>query len=142
MENNQIRSIGDLRSEITRLQGEVSVREAELKEDFHQISEQIKAPYRILQEVGSWLGIREKGGDKKSDWFSSIAQLGVPYLLNSLIFRRSGFLVKALIALVSQKAVSGITLEKMTDWIEKLTRWIKKENKSEQEGSADTQTKP
>ncbi len=132
MANNRINSMGDLRSEIIRLRTETAVREGELKEEFQQISEKIQAPFRLMQELGAWFGIGGKADEKSSDWLTSVAQLGVPYLLNSLIFKRSGFILKALIALVSQKAVAGINMDKMTGWIEKISQWIQKQSKQKQ----------
>ncbi len=139
MANNRIKSMSDLRSEIFRLRAEMDLREGELKEEFHQISEKIQAPFRMMQELGAWLGIGGKAEEKSSDWLTTIAQLGVPYLLNSLIFKRSGFLLKALIALVSQKAVAGINMDKMTGWIEKISQWIQKQSKEKKAAATENQ---
>lgn len=140
MANNRINSMGDLRSEIIRLRTETTMREAELKAEFQQISEKIHAPFRMMQELGNWLGIGGKNEEKSSDWLTAIAQLGVPYLLNSLIFKRSGFLLKALIALVSQKAVAGINMDKTTGWIEKISQWIQKQSKQKKAAATEDQT--
>ena len=135
MENNEIRNIGDLRSEIIRLQAEADVRELQIKQELDELSEQIKAPFQILKKASGWLGLTEKEGQTSQDWVTMIAQLGFPYLLNNLLFKRSGFLMKALVAILSQKAASGINQDAISGWIEKITQWIKKKRYSKAEAA-------
>lgn len=127
MENRRIDSIGDLRSEIIRLQAEVDEREILIKAEIDSISEQVKAPFQFMKKLAGWFGTEKETKEDDKDWFTTVMQLGFPYLLNNLFFKRSGILMKGLIALVSQKAVSGVNLDTFTGWIQNLSSWIKKQ---------------
>lgn len=134
MENSQINSIGDLRSEIIRLQAEVDQREILIRQDVNDITEQVKGPLLFIKKVAGWFGgIDEKEKDSSADWFTSVMQLGFPFIVNNLFFRRSGLIMKGLIALISQKAVSGINLDTFTGWVNQLSDWIKGQSKKKQE---------
>lgn len=127
MENKEIRSIGDLRSEIVRLEAELQERELSIKMELDELTEQVKAPFVFIKKAAGWLGLGEKEEQSSSDWVTMIAQLGFPYLLNSFLFKRSGFLMKLIVALASQKAASGINQDAISGWIEKITQWFKKQ---------------
>lgn len=131
MKNRRIESIGDLRAEIIRLQFEVDARELIIKAEVNHIAEQVKAPFQFIKRVSAWFGggIDESTKAASTDWVTSIFQLGFPYFLNSVIFRRSGLIMKGLVALASQKAVSGINVDTLTGWVEQLSHWIKKQGK-------------
>ncbi len=134
MENSQINSIGDLRSEIIRLQAEVDQRELLIRQDVNDIAEQVKVPFQFIRKIAGWFGgIDEKEKASSTDWFTSVLQLGLPYALNSVIFKRSGLIMKGLIALLSQKAVSGINLDTFTGWVNQLSDWVKGQSKKKQE---------
>jgi hypothetical protein len=125
MENREINSIGDLRSEIIRLQAEADERELIIKQELDEITEQIKAPFQFVKKAAAWLGIGEQEEKKSSDWVTMLAQLGFPYLLNSVFFKRSGLILKGLVALLSQKAASSVNSDTISEWVEKITHWIK-----------------
>lgn len=127
MENSKINSIGDLRSEIIRLQADVEERETLIQQDFNEIAEQIRAPFQFVKKIGSWFGGTGTGHDETSaDWFTMVAKLGFPYLMNKIFFKRSGIIMKALVALASQKAAEGLNFSTVSSWIEQLNSWIKK----------------
>lgn len=125
MENRKINNVSDLRLEIVRLQAEADERKLMIKQEIDEISDQIKAPFQFIKKAGAWLGIGEQEEKKSSDWVTILAQLGFPYLLNSLIFKRSGIIMKALVALLGQKAGAAVNRDTLGDWIEKLTQWFK-----------------
>ncbi len=134
MNKPKINSMDDLRSEIIRLTAEVEERELSIQQDVNHFVEQVRMPLYLLKKVSSWF-TGEKGGKEpiSGDWVSTIAQLGFPYLLNSIFFKKSGIILKALIALVSQQAVKSVNLETVTTWIEKISHWIKKEGKKKEQ---------
>ena len=137
MKNNEIRNIGELRSEIVRLQAEADERELAIKLELDEMTEQIKAPFVFIKKVAGWFGIGEKEEGKAQDWVSMIAQLGLPYLLNSFLFKKSGFLMKAVVALASQRAASGLNQDTISGWIEKITQWLKKQRSEKKEAAAE-----
>lgn len=134
MNKPRITSIGDLRSEIIRLRAEVEEREFSIQRDVNHWVEQMRIPLDMLKKISSWF-TGEKGNKEAiaSDWVTTLAQLGFPYLLNSIFFKKSGIVMKALIALVSQQAVKGINVDTITSWIEKISHWIRKEGKKKEQ---------
>jgi hypothetical protein len=134
MNKPKITSIGDLRSEIVRLRAEVEERELSIQRDVNHLVEQVRMPLDMLKKISSWF-TGEKGSKEaiSSDWVTTLAQLGFPYLLNSIFFKKSGIVMKALIAFVSQQAVKSINLDTITSWIEKISHWMKKEGKKKKQ---------
>lgn len=126
MEHRKINGIGDLRSEIIRLKAEVDMREVIIEEQFNTITEQIKAPFQFVKRIGDWFGGSEKD-QASSDWMTSILQLGLPYLMSKTFFRHSGLITKAVVTLISQKAVTGINFNTLTSWIKQLSQWLRKQ---------------
>lgn len=125
-----ITTIADLRAEIVRLKAEVEERELNIQKDVNHLVEQVRMPFAMLKKIGTWFtGEKETKEAISSDWVTTIVQLGFPYLLNNFFFKKSGIVMKALIALVSQQAVKGINLDVISSWIEKISHWIKKEAK-------------
>jgi len=61
---------------------------------------------------------------------SSLAQLGLPILLNSVIFKKSSIVLKGLVAIISQQLARGVTAKNVASWMETLMDWIKKTEKS------------
>lgn len=129
MENRKINSMADLRLEIIRLQIEVDEREALIRHDLNEVAEQVKAPFHFMKKLAGWFGGGTTDQAASADWLTSVLQLGFPWIVNNLFFKRSGIFTKGLIALLSQKAISGINLEKFTHWVEQLNQWITKQGK-------------
>jgi hypothetical protein len=127
----KIENIDDLRSEISRLK----VRRSELETDFHEVSEKIKAKFRIpamiykkaRNFVISLLGLDNDDPARKedTDWVTNIFRVGIPVFLNKYFFPRSGFLMKSIVAMVSQKAAKQVNKDSITDIIDKVAGWIK-----------------
>jgi 23S rRNA maturation mini-RNase III len=59
-----------------------------------------------------------------------LAQLGLPILLNSVIFKKSSIVIKGLMAIISQQLARGVTAKNVVSWIETLMDWVKKVEKS------------
>ena len=124
----KIQNIDDLRAEIERL-GQVSVEmETDLKIEVEKITTKITAPFLLLNKLSQFLGLskgKEEGKDE-GDWVSSIFRIGLPVLMNKFIFPKSGFLMKALLALVTQNAAKAFDKDFMGKMIDKISDWLKK----------------
>uniref|UniRef100_UPI0037BEE1B4 hypothetical protein n=1 Tax=Daejeonella sp. TaxID=2805397 RepID=UPI0037BEE1B4 len=114
--------------EIERL-GQVRVEmETDLKIEVEKITTKITAPFLLLNKLSQFLGIskgKEEGKDE-GDWVSSIFRIGLPVLMNKFIFPKSGFLMKALLALVTQNAAKAFDKDFMGKMIDKISDWLKK----------------
>jgi hypothetical protein len=127
----KIQSVSDLRSELSRLR----IQSLEYENDLHQVSEKIKSkfhvPMMIINKIsdlmGSLFGKDDDGPAKKedTDWVTNIFRVGLPVFMNKFIFPKSGFLMKSVVAMVSQKAAKNVNKDVVTDLIDKVTDWIK-----------------
>ena len=109
--NTLIRNRSDLRTEIFRLQQAKLEKQIALKQHF-------KSPMTTLSTV---IGLLGSGGDSKSDekehkedWVGFLSRFVIPLVLNKTLFRGSGFIMKALVGLASQKASSYVSSDTVT----------------------------
>jgi len=103
-----IRNIDDLRNEI------VLLKEAEQRQGA-AIGQRFKSPGAVLSTIGS-LFYSPRGGEGgqgssifDQDIVGLISRIVLPFTLNKTVFRNSGFLVKTLVSIVSQRASRFIT---------------------------------
>jgi len=103
-----INNIDDLRIEINLL------KEAERRQSI-ALLERVKSPVAILSTIGSlFFNTSGSEGGRGSSLFDQdivglISRIVLPFTLNKTVFRNSGFLVKTLVSLVSQRASRFIT---------------------------------
>jgi len=105
--DTRIRNITDLRIEISRL------KELE-REQGAAIGRRFSSPTTTFATIYSlFSGSTDADGTKKGimhmDYVGLLSRILLPFTLNKTIFRNSGFVVKALVGLVSQKASGFIT---------------------------------
>ena len=103
-----INNIDDLRNEI------VLLKEAEQQQSA-AIGQHFKSPGAVLSTIGS-LFFNSRGGEGgqgsnifDQDLVGLISRIVLPFTLNKTVFRHSGFLVKTLVSIVSQRASRFIT---------------------------------
>jgi hypothetical protein len=111
-----VKNIFDLQSEIIRLEKSKQEQEMVLKQRFSSpsaIFSSIKSifPKSPEGEAGNGGGI---GSFLSPDILSLISRFVLPFALNKTIFKRSGFIVKTLVGLASQKASSYISEDSVT----------------------------
>ena len=106
---------------------EITVREAELEAELKQLQSIVNTPFRWVRTIRNLFSHNESG---KSDIVSTLAQLGLPILLNSVIFKKSSMVLKGLVAIVSQQVARGLTAKNVASWLETLMDWVKKVEKS------------
>ena len=97
-----IKNSWDLKEEIVRLRAQERVQLAAIQERF-------SSPTAIFSTIYSAFPKGNHTGENKSnifnqDFVSIISRFLIPITLNKTLFKNSGFLVKALVGLVSQKA--------------------------------------
>ena len=108
--NTLIRNRSDLRTEIFRLQQAKLEKEIALKQHF-------SSPGAILSTVYGLITSSSKSDDKdepKQDWVGFISRFIIPLTLNKTLFRGSGFLMKALVGIASQKAANYVSTDTVT----------------------------
>lgn len=140
----KINNIGELRLEIARLSQLKKEQEAYLADQYHLLKHKVEAPARFVGTIASSIpgvdlvkgvfssfkGGSSVGAANQSDWFGRAIQLGLPLVLNRTFLRNSSWLKKALVLLVSDKAVGGITQDKVGSVISKITDFVRPKKKS------------
>jgi hypothetical protein len=127
MLHKPICTLAELRAEKKRLRWEIAVRGAELEAEIKQLQSIVNTPFRWVRTIRNLFSQTETG---KSDIVSTLAQLGLPILLNSVIFKKSSMVLKGLVAIVSQQVARGLTAKNVASWLETLMDWVKKTEKS------------
>jgi hypothetical protein len=127
MLHKPICTLAELRAEKKKLLWEITVREAELEAELKQLQSIVNTPFRWVRTIRNLFSHNESG---KSDIVSTLAQLGLPILLNSVIFKKSSMVLKGLVAIVSQQVARGLTAKNVASWLETLMDWVKKTEKS------------
>jgi hypothetical protein len=85
MLHKPICTLAELRAEKKKLRWEITVREAELEAELKQLQSIINTPFRWFRTIRNLFSQNETG---KSDIVSILAQLGLPMLLNAVIFKK------------------------------------------------------
>jgi hypothetical protein len=128
---SRIENIDDLRAEILRLKLQRFHHEAIIEEDINKIKDKFRIPSILLNKVNAWFGAPPEGVEKTShDWVTNALRIGLPVALNKMFFGKSGFIIKSLVALVSQKAASNVNKDIVTHWIDTASSWIRGAAKS------------
>lgn len=119
-----INSHADLKNEIYRLQGLEREKSLELKARFD-------GPGAIFSTVMSLFGKHHQPDDKEGgifqqDFLGILSRFALPFALNRTLFRKSNFIIKALVGLVSQKASHYISEDSVESVWDKAKGWFGK----------------
>lgn len=121
----------DLRQEIIRLKGLETEQSEALKARF-------SSPMAIFSTLYSLFPKSNHDGESKTnifnqDFVSIISRFLIPLTLNKTLFKNSGFLIKALVGLVSQKASGFINEDSVVSVWDKVKHlFSKKKNDVDQ----------
>lgn len=116
-----IKNLNDLQTEIARLEALKVYQETHLRDRF-------KSPLAIFSTVKSLFASGNENAKNdflKTDLLGLISRLVLPVALNKTLFRKSGFIMKTLITLVSQKASGYINEGSVTSIIDKVKNFIR-----------------
>jgi len=119
-----VRNIEDLRNEIARLKGVE-------REQSIALGKRVESPSALLSTIMSlfhWQGNPDgtkSGGFFDQDIVGLISRFVLPFTLNKTIFRNSGFIVKTLVGLISQKASHFINEDMVVGLWEKVSSLFK-----------------
>src|SRR5690606_13735740 len=138
----KIRNLQELKAEISRLKELKNEQEAYLKTQFTLLNNKIEAPVRFFNSLKNNIpGVNiiqqlfAKSSNPDSDWLTKTLRIGVPFVMNRLFLKKAGMFKKALMLLLSERAVGQINQDKISGLQSKLTDFIrpkKKRKKSSQ----------
>lgn len=109
---------------IEELQAEIGVLRIRKDQQETAIHEKFNGPGAIFKTVTSLF----KSDSSKSlfddifnqDIITNISRVMLPMILNSSVFRKSGFITKTLVTLFSQKAAKNVNMDLITSLIDKV----------------------
>ena len=125
-----IKNSWDLRQEIIRLKGVEEEQSVALKARF-------SSPVAVLTTLYSLFPKANNTGESKTnifnqDFVSILSRFLIPLTLNKTLFKNSGFIIKALVGLVSQKASGYINEDSVISVWDKLKHLFSKKEKVDQ----------
>lgn len=133
-----IKNIADLQMRISDLEFKKTEHEMYLQQKVADIKDQLAAPIKFYQRItGMFLGKTkalhfDNNQTEKADWVNLLARVGVPFLLNKLLFNKAGFLAKTLISLVSQGAITSVNKNSVAHWVDVITGFVKSKTKKKE----------
>ena len=115
---------------IAELQAEIGILKMKRYQQERAIQEKFNGPAATLKSIGS---LFKTNTGKKSfleemfnqDIITNISRFILPIMLNSSIFKNSGFITKAIVALFSQKAAKKVNMDVILSLIDKIKHMIK-----------------
>src|SRR5690554_281102 len=134
--NRNIRNVDELKAEISRLKLLQAEQESYLSDQFVLLQDKIESPFRLLNKLTSWFPkinneLSSFGAtDSNSDWLTNSLRVGLPFLFNKVLFRKAGFIKKALLLVATQKMAGGINQDKITKIIDKIADIIRPKSKN------------
>lgn len=137
-EKAKIRNVKDLKAEMARLTVRKAEQEAYLSDQYRLLNRKISEPIRFFNNIISYVpgtgmlkgvvsGLRQtvSGQNKDADWLTKALSLAAPFVLNSTLLKKSGWLKKALVLIASEKAVGQINQNSVSGLINKVTAFVK-----------------
>jgi len=126
----EIKNSWDLRQEIIRLKGVEEEQSVALKARF-------SSPVAVLTTLYSLFPKANNTGENKTnifnqDFVSILSRFLIPLTLNKTLFKNSGFIIKALVGLVSQKASGYINEDSVVSVWDKVKHLFSKKEKVDQ----------
>ena len=120
----------DLRQEIIRLKGVEEEQSVALKARF-------SSPVAVLTTLYSLFPKANNTGENKNnifnqDFVSILSRFLIPFTLNKTLFKNSGFIIKALVGLVSQKASGYVNEDSVMGVWDKVKHLFSKKDKVDQ----------
>ncbi|MBC7744392.1 MAG: hypothetical protein H7096_04755 [Flavobacterium sp.] len=133
---SKIGNIDDLRSEILRLKLQSFHQEALIKQDVEKFKDKFRLP-SIIKNL--FIANNSKTPDHiHTDWVSNALRVSLPLALNKLVFGKSGFIIKSIVTLLSQKVATSVNKDLLTTWIDKASNFIRGESKYRREVKSKT----
>jgi hypothetical protein len=109
-----VKNILDLQSEIIRLEKTKQDQEMVLKQRFSSPSAILSSVRSIFPKAPEGESTGGMGSLLSPDLLSLVSRFVLPLALNKTLFKRSNFIVKTLVGLVSQKASTYISEDSVT----------------------------
>lgn len=120
---------------LTELQAEIQYLKVQRFKQEEELKEKISSPKEVFKTITHLF--KSDSGKRQSfvselinqDLITNITRVVLPLLLNGVVFKKSGFLVKTLMTFVSQKAAAQVNSHTLSGIVDKVTGIFKKKDK-------------
>lgn len=133
-----IKNLADLQIHILNLEFAKNEHEIYLQQKVESVKERLASPLKFFNRITSMFigkaNLPQNAGssNQKADWVNLLARVGVPFVINKLLFRKSGFVVKTLISLFSQGAIKSVNKNSVAHLVDVVTGFVKSKTKKKQ----------
>lgn len=129
-----IKNIADLQIHIRQLEFQKAEHEIYLHQKVEFVKQKLAAPLKVFNRIKNFISGNPNNngvldGAQKPDWINLLARVGIPYALNKLVFNKYGMVIKTLISLFSQGAITSVNKNNLAGVVDKLTNFIKSKTK-------------
>ncbi|WP_207533664.1 hypothetical protein [Desertivirga arenae] len=119
---------------LAELQAEVQYLKVQQFKQEEVLKEKLSSPKEIFKAVTSLF--KSDTGKRQSftselmnqDLITNITRVILPLLLNGVVFKKSGFIVKTLMTFISQKAATQVNSHTLSGLVDKVTGIFKKKD--------------
>ncbi|MCA5006000.1 hypothetical protein [Sphingobacterium bovistauri] len=141
-----INNSAELKTELVRLSRLRKEQEIYLGDQYTFLRNKIQTPSRVIgavasnipgfglvKDVFSFLGkansetTASSPSNTKSDWFTKVAKLALPLVLNRTVLKNSGWLKKSLVLLASEGAMGQVSKDKVSSFVGKIANFVRPE---------------
>ena len=124
---------------LAELQAEIQYLKVQQFKQEEVLKEKISSPKEIFKTITHLF--KSDSGKRQSfvselinqDLITNITRVILPLILNGVVFKKSGFIVKTLMTFVSQKAAAQVNSHTLSGIVDKVTGIFKKKDKSQGE---------
>ncbi len=133
-----IKNIADLQIHILNLEFAKNEHEIYLQQKVESVKERLASPLKFFNRITNMFSAKTNSlenvgvNNQKADWVNLIARVGVPFVINKLIFRKSNFIIKTLITLASQGAIKSVNKNSVAHLVDVVTGFVKSKTKKKQ----------
>ncbi|TAF46341.1 MAG: hypothetical protein EAZ51_02275 [Sphingobacteriales bacterium] len=133
-----IKTIADLRAHINTLEIKKNEHEIFLQPKINAIKSTLLFGLNTYHRIfGFFIGqtpFKLKGAKNiyQNDWVNLLSRFILPYILNKLFLKKSNFIVKALISLLSQAAITSVNKSSVANLVDKITQFVKSKTHKKQ----------
>ncbi len=114
-------------SSLAELQAEIQFLKVQQFKQEENLKHQFSSPGTILKTLGGFF--KTESGTHRSfmhdlmsqDIITNVSRVIIPLLLNGVIFKKSGFIVKTLVTFLSQKAAKQVNSHALSSVLDKIT---------------------
>lgn len=135
----EITNIQQLRAKIAFLEIKKTEDEFYINHRIASAKAAISKPFTFIKNTFLSPFFDSTGSHVGADWATRMGRIFLPFLLNSTLLRKRGFLVKSLVSMFSQKVINYSVFNKniLSKWVDEISDFVKSKTKKEKRYGVD-----